>query len=888
MKLQGIALAALVFVAPVSAQDEKAQVDVVVGGRTVDLPKDLTLRARVVAITPAEAGPIAWRWGGEGLGGEPVRGFFSEAPLPVGTWSPAVPVASFVAKKFPSKLFLTVVTGKGGKRVGTGDGARTEGQSTGVEMEFEIGWQGKPLKTFTVSGPDGGTLGIVIPAYRLSGGKTPADPTFLEEFSGLRDYAHRRADRLGSLAPGPRPARFGIVTDLSGYGQGHGYSIRLTDKAVLEEELKSLRTLGVNGLAGAARHHLESSWHVVYAQLGGFPVPGARKGQTVPEAGCPSAPGVAQRQAAMIQEGLSAALRMKTDEVWWRTVDEIGSVVDQSPEGKGHYAACGACADAFREWLKGKGLSPADLGGNDWADVRPADLLRKEPPAANDRGAAMRLYQTMMFSNVATARLFTPLRDTIACANEAKRSNPSLPQPLVFSFALRGNTFNMGGHSLDFFDFYRHADNAMVYETSNRDPRVWIWDSYLCDVGRILTSRLHTEFGIYVKPHRGAPIQRALAAASRGARMIYWYTYGPDYVKGDSFAENDAALEATARAASILGRAEDLLFRPAWMTAPQVAVVNPRSSELWNKVGTAQPAPYENAKWIYTALAHAHLPVDPLDEEMLATEDLSRYKVLYVSGTNLTAAAAAKVAAWVQDGGTLVTSGGGLARDEANQPLAALASVLGLEGRGPVELWSKVKPYGATTLETFAEPTSGKEISGRAGQFAPVVGREVLKPAAGTEVVATFADGGAAMTRRSAGKGAVWVAGFYPGLEYSAGVRIADYDMSTGFDPVRRAFVAAPALERVAPAVDAGRPLVEGILLRNEATGKRGVTLINWAYRQKSLVPFKDLRVAIRGAGDVSRAASVVLGAELKVERSGDVVTVLLPALDEGDVIRLE
>src|SRR5690242_7371188 len=105
MRLLGFALAAAALIAPAAGQDDKAQVDVVVGGATAVVPKDLTLRARITAITPAEPSPIAWRWGGEGLGGEPVRGFFSEAPLPVGTWSPAVPVASFVARKFPSKLF---------------------------------------------------------------------------------------------------------------------------------------------------------------------------------------------------------------------------------------------------------------------------------------------------------------------------------------------------------------------------------------------------------------------------------------------------------------------------------------------------------------------------------------------------------------------------------------------------------------------------------------------------------------------------------------------------------------------------------------------------------------------------------------------------------------
>src|ERR1043165_5605369 len=97
--------------------------------------------------------------------------------------------------------------------------------------------------------------------------------------------------------------------------------------------------------------------------------------------------------------------------------------------------------------------------------------------------------------------------------------NPPVASPIphIYSFALRGNTFLMGGHSLDFFDFYRHADNAFVYETSNRDARVWQWDSYLCDVGRIVSQDQHIQFGIYIKPHRGAPIQRTLAAAARGA-----------------------------------------------------------------------------------------------------------------------------------------------------------------------------------------------------------------------------------------------------------------------------------------------------------------------------------------------------------------------------------
>jgi len=855
------------------AQD-KSQVDIEIRDDAFTMPPDLMMRARVTAITPSEPTSITWRWGGEGLGGNVSKGAFGEN-LAVGTWSPQISVASLVKGKFPGKMFLTVMVGRGGKR---GKDKNVEGQSTNVEIEFEFAWQGKVVKTFSESGPDGGTVGLVIPANRLTSGRTPASPEFLNELSGLLDYAKRRSAKLEAISDGPRPSKFSIVTNCGGYGGGHGYGVRYTNKGVLEAEIRGLKALGVNGLAG----HPNPFTHVYYAQLGGYPVPSAKSGASVSEAGCPFAPGVAARTKAMIDEGLAAALQTPVEEVWWRTEDEIGSVIDRSPEGKGHFAKCDRCVAAFRAWLQEQGVPNA-------SEARPVD------PTVKGEAPTPMAYYTAMFANYASAKLFTPVRDALAKANEEKRKNPSLKQPFVYSFALRGNTFLMGGHSLDFFDFYRHADNAMVYETSNRDARVWGWDSYLCDVGRVLSPRMKTEFGVYVKPHRGAPIQRALAAASRGAKLIYWYTYGPDYVKGDSFAESDAALEATARAAAILGRAEDLLYGASWGSAPEIAVVNPRSSELWNRLTASSPAPYENAKWIYTALAHAHLPVDPLDEVMVATEDLSRYKVIYISGTNLTRAAASKLAAWVQAGGTLYTSGGGLARDEANQPLAALAPALGLESRGPVELWSKVQSYGATSLEVYAG--SGPEIAGPAGKFTPVVGRESLKPVAGADVVAKFSDGSAALVRHPAGKGQVWTAGFFPGLEYSAGVRTDEFDMARDFDPVRRSFVTAAALERVKPVVDASQPLVEGLLLRNEA-GKRAVTLMNWAYRvtaknaakksYKSLVPCKDLKIAIRGVADVTRVTSTVLNKPLTIDKTADGIIVLLPELLEGDVLRLD
>jgi len=68
----------------------------------------------------------------------------------------------------------------------------------------------------------------------------------------------------------------------------------------------------------------------------------------------------------------------------------------------------------------------------------------------------------------------------------------------------------------------------MVYETSNRDARVWGWDSYLCEWAAFPDGEDAPTESVYVKRHRGAPVQRALAAGGPRRDMIYWYTYGPD------------------------------------------------------------------------------------------------------------------------------------------------------------------------------------------------------------------------------------------------------------------------------------------------------------------------------------------------------------------------
>ena len=950
------------FSAP-AAEDEDADAPAVVEVKPVVVPQDLTMRARILKITPSEPTAINWRYGGEGLGGEVVSGTLAEK-VNVGEWSPVVPLTTF--GRASGKRFLTLTMGNAGRPASRQDRTKV-GYSTGLELELEFSYKGKVIKTLKEAGPDGGTIGLVIPYYRLAG-KEPTDPEFLGELTGVLAYATRRAEQLEKLswADGPVPRKYAILTNAGGYGVGSGRGVRTTDKAVVAAEVRSLRQLGVNGLrAGpdflqemaATRSGFGKDLHKgMITNAPGFPVPRYKEGskRNTPEDGCPYAPGVAQRTQGQLEEAEGLFSR-KTEEVWALTVDEIGSVVNLSPQRRDHLSVCAWCNEGFREYLKAQGIKPGDFGKQHWDEIKPlsfgpakqskSEKGAKKPVEAEGTVAAEKAgpetvdltgkvidartgllaYYSDMFNNHVTARLFTPLRDFIAQRNDAKRKaldagqidSPAARQPWVYSYALRRNSFLMGDGFPDFFDFYRLADNGFVYETSNRGAHVWSWDSYLCDVGRIVSGKTNVRFGIYVKPHRGAVVQRALTACSRGARMLYWYTYGPDYSKGDSFSQNPVHLELTSKAAHLIGKAEDALYGASWAQPAQVAVVNPRSSSVWMRLSGGNPAwqaAWENAKWTYTALAHAHIPVDPLDEVMLATEDLSKYKVIYVSGPNITRAAAKKLAEWVHAGGVLYTSGYGLSRDEANQPLWELDEALGLAGRNDPEMYFRITLYGATQIQPFdargqIQPVpDAAAITGSGpmkGSFKPVVGREVLQPKPGTQVLARFADGSAAATCRSYGKGQAYVVGFYPGLEYSATVRMGDFDMSKDFDAARRAFVAAPALAVVQPVVAAEQPAVEGVLLKNDSTGKRCVTLMNWAYKVAGhkrslkgkrevvspvigLATHTNLKVTIRGAGEVGKVTSAWTGQVLAMSKDGEAITVTVPTLEEGDVLLLE
>jgi len=632
---------------------------------------------------------------------------------------------------------------------------------------------------------------------------------------------------------------------------------------------------------------------------------------------CPFDPALPPLMVEATKRAIEEHRAAKAKESWALWTDEIGVFA------KEHIARCGRCAEKFRAYVQAQKLTPVQLGAATWDEVKPFDIWgaptegaktgkgKAKPVAAGPQtpADALRAYYTSRFMTHVTAQVFP----------EAARQFKAAGIPL---YAMQGPTPSWSGSSLDWHEFYDHgANTAFVFETSNRDARVWQWESYLADIGRGIAARHQMPMGCLVKPHRGAPAQRMLTVVARGTRVVEWYTYGPDYSKGDSFSQSPELLEQVARAARFLGQAEEYLYGAKLAGQPEVAFVTPRSSEIWGRSGGLNGTAFENAKWVYLALAHAHVPVDILSEQQLAEGKLERYKVLYIPGPNLRRDATSQVRDWVRDGGRLWTDATGLSRDEANQPSPALDDLLGLKDRA-LESWGSVPAYGATTLAPLVEtnPPAHAVFAWSGMSLTARIGREVLKPTT-AEVIARFTDNQPAVTQNRFGRGEVMVVGCWSGVSYSARVRRPDFDMRADFDRELRMLIMIPTLHSISGHVrqrdraqeeelrrsgtlirrtgpgwaayrgaDSDDPLVEAVALENK--GRRFVALINWGYQRKAgetgkgtLQRAESLRVGLSDLGDFKSVRSLVHG---PLQYESDRNFAVVPSLAEIDLLILE
>src|SRR2546423_12640706 len=98
---------------------------------------------------------------------------------------------------------------------------------------------------------------------------------------------------------------------------------------------------------------------------------------------------------------------------------------------------------------------------------------------------------------------------------------------------------------------------------------------------------------------------------------------------------------AHAELAREIGAAEDLLV-PAMLAPAEVAILYSSAADVWTAKGNLAYGFDRMHTWL--ALAHAQVPVDIVSEASVAAGGLAKYKVCYLSGPNLTRAAADQLA----------------------------------------------------------------------------------------------------------------------------------------------------------------------------------------------------------------------------------------------------
>ena len=504
--------------------------------------------------------------------------------------------------------------------------------------------------------------------------------------------------------------------------------------------------------------------------------------------------------------------------------------------------------------------------------------------AETDFGRHMMNYYLSRFYYEASAMMFEPLRQGCDAANRAKREaieagkseSPAARQPYVYSYALRMQHVYGGA----IYNFYRHADNGFMFETSSHDPRTHIFDSLFCDVGRVISRKLNKRFGILIKPVRGSTLQRGMTFIGREGRMIYWYNYGPKYGGKISsiFSHKNFLKERVGRFSRIVARAEDVVYNAEWAYPAEVAIVWPLTTAVHDRRGPA----LGDSMGIWLALTHAHIPVDPLDEGFLLSEDLSQYKVIYISGAGLRRDVSQRLAEWVRGGGTLYSGGGSMRYDEGRRPLDAIRNLMGLQERMPLQAGEGVSVKGG----------------GEFGSFELISQYEPLKPSKGAEILATFEDGSPALIRNRHGRGQAITCAFMPGREYRVPLNKPNEDgsmnMEDTVDDSRGAYITAHLQSHVAPVVDTGKACVEGNLLRHPESGKLAVTLTNWAYHQPdaktrlSEIEWKNLELTIRTAKPIKRVVSAWLDKDVPSKFGNGKVVVTLPFLKDMDILLLE
>ena len=415
-------------------------------------------------------------------------------------------------------------------------------------------------------------------------------------------------------------------------------------------------------------------------------------------------------------------------------------------------------AEPFRAWLKKLGKTPADLLVKDWDAVKIVTReQRAESPAL--------YYYSQRFRTRA-------LGDFMATQGAMAKEIYGGDFPVLANFsdgAVYGANFYIQG--VDYFELLDSPDqNAIWGEDWANGSSSYQCASFNIDLMRAATRDRGQLIAHHLVSHAGRKAWdiklKATSEVARGVKIFNNFSYGPTwatheggpYWRSHVWQGKPETWTANAAITREIGAVEDIVLTA--MPAPaEVALLYSTASDVWTVEETNTYGFDRMHTWM--ALSHAQMPVDIVSEQQAERDMLDAYRVCYLSGPNLTIAAATKLKQWVKNGGTLWLTAGAASRDEYNRPLNVLDDILPAKRGDVAELQSFLQS--GRYLATLA---AKDEVQWNGGTVDVLSVKQSLAPREGAVGLATFKDKSAALVRGNAGKGTVYCAGFLPALAY--------------------------------------------------------------------------------------------------------------------------
>lgn len=412
----------------------------------------------------------------------------------------------------------------------------------------------------------------------------------------------------------------------------------------------------------------------------------------------------------------------------------------------------------------------------------------------------------------------------------------------------------------------------------------------------------------YTMPH--APgntaanfLRSAFTHLAHGATMLDFFGIGMN----ETFTENHIDHRARARYRAIrdvthaVGLVEDLL--PKSRPVPsQVALLLSASTERWDFAGVAEDSAghalfgpnfrkmrlnaHLDRLGLWNALTFLGASPDLIMEEDVSAKGLENYKVLIVVGDCLPPKLAQPLEAWVRQGGVVLATANSGRYDPYRAATPVFEKLFGLTNRRDEERATFIRPRQELP---FLKPLD--QISCPGGSMPQLATLERIEPATDTTILAHFRDEKEpAITERRIGKGHIFYVAALPGIAYLWSALqppvVPDRGPATHSIPTKFNQGTHALLElvlktaRVQPIVEAMPPLVDARLLK--APGGYVLPIAN--YQDKT---GGKLILRVRADEKIRKATSAYHGA-LPVEDEKGTAVITIPALEYGDVLRLE